>query len=424
MFHAALLIVSLGVAAAWPAAAGQTPGAFTLAGVEVVGARRYSREDVTRVAGLTVGQAITVEALAAAAERLGGSGLFATLTYRYVTKASQMTATFEFEEAEWIVPVIFDNFVWFTADEVTAAVRNDVPSFDGTAPRSEGIPDLIGRSLQKLLEGRQLPGRVQFMPQTDLGRDTLQYVFAVKEPAPRVCAVRVAGASAIPEQELVQAAALVGSEYSKFHTGNVSDGTLRDMYRNRAYWAAVFGPHAVAVDAGCSGVTVALQVSEGAQYGWDRAQWSGNTAMASGDLDALLGLKSGQKAEQSRIADGQRAVHRAYARQGYIGQSSAYVPRLDDSTHTAVFEFRVVEGPQFRFGALEFAGFAEGSIVELRKHWRLQPGAVYDDSYPQTFMDQEVRPRLQRAGIPAERVNLQTAVDAEKKLVSVKLVAR
>jgi hypothetical protein len=40
------------------------------------------------------------------------------------------------------------------------------------------------------------------------------------------------------------------------------------------------------------------------------------------------------------------------------------------------------------------------------------------------FMDQEVRPRLQRAGISGDRVNLQTAVDAEKKLVSVKLVAR
>ena len=110
-----------------PAAAQRT---LRLGNVDVVGAKRYTAQAVTKAAGLSVGQPITVEGLTKAAERLGQSGLFKSLSFRYVTKADVLSVTFEFEEAEWTVPVTFDNFVWFTDEELRNAVREELPSFD------------------------------------------------------------------------------------------------------------------------------------------------------------------------------------------------------------------------------------------------------------------------------------------------------
>lgn len=285
-----------------------------LAAVEVVGTKRYSSEEVSKIAGLRTGQPITVEALKEAAERVGRSGLFTSINYRYTTAAGQMTVTFEVEEAASSIRVIFDNFVWFSDSEIAAAVRQDVPSFDGTAPHAEGISDLISKSLQKLLQTRSIPGRVDFIPQADLrerssgGTDSLRYIFAVRDPAPKVCGVRIIGASAVPEADLVSAVQeSVGTDYSRFHFTRVADGTLLDKYRNRGYWGAAFGPPSAAVDAPrCDGVMVTLPVTEGIQYQWNGAAWSGNSSIQPAELSALMDLKPGEVAELSRIDAGLR----------------------------------------------------------------------------------------------------------------------
>jgi cell division septal protein FtsQ len=93
-------------------AGGQQPAAgatYQLAAVQVAGAKRYSADDVTRLSGLAIGKPVTVAELQPAADRLASSGLFKELRYRYVTAAKQLTVILEFEEADWTVPVIFDN---------------------------------------------------------------------------------------------------------------------------------------------------------------------------------------------------------------------------------------------------------------------------------------------------------------------------
>jgi hypothetical protein len=65
--------------------------ALTLAAVETPGAKRYTSQDVLKLSGLQIGQEITPAALTTAAERLGSSGLFKSVSYRYLTKGSQLT---------------------------------------------------------------------------------------------------------------------------------------------------------------------------------------------------------------------------------------------------------------------------------------------------------------------------------------------
>src|SRR5688572_14999130 len=163
-----------------PAAAQQQAASFRLAPLKIEGAKRYTPDDLAKFSGLRVGQSVTLADLQAAADRLAASGFFKHLKYRYVTSQSEITVTFEVEEAASTVPVIFDNFIWFPYDEVMAAVRKDVPAFDGTLSETEGAPGPIIRSLQALLQARGIPGTVTVTPLVDLKTNSLRYLFNVK----------------------------------------------------------------------------------------------------------------------------------------------------------------------------------------------------------------------------------------------------
>jgi outer membrane protein insertion porin family len=399
-----------------------TAPTLQLSAIDVRGARRYTKEDVARLSGLVVGKRVAVSDLEAATKRLAGTGLFRSIQYRYLTTGGGTIVTFEFEEADWTMPVMFDNFVWFTDDELVAALKEGVPSFDGTAPPTTGAPELIARELQKLLESKKIQGRVELLPHGTLKAGIQGLLFRVREPGPIMCSLRFQGATPVAEADLkANMPSIAGTEYSRSYLLIASRGTLTDVYRRRGHWRASFSPPVVVPDKGetCSGVAVTVAVDEGAAYSWDRAEWTGNSAVTGQQLEDLIGIKAGEVANSSRLDDGLRRVQKAYGTQGYLQQRASYTPRLDDATRLAVFEVRIDEGPQFRFGALEFAGLAPDDAEALSKKWLLKPGDVFDDSYPAKFFAQEIRPRL-RAG--AKPPMLQTRVDAQKQVVNVRYV--
>jgi outer membrane protein assembly factor BamA len=401
----------------------QPPAGMTyqLAAVQVAGAKRYSADDVTRLSGLVVGKPVTVADLQPAADRLTSSGLFKELRYRYVTAAKQMTVVFEFEEADWTVPVIFDNLIWFTDEELVAAVRRDVPSFDGTAPSNEGVPELIIGALQRLLDQRGIPGTAGIVPQTDLKTKELRYLFSVKEPAPRVCTVSVDGATPDRRRDLLDAMrSVVGTGYSRFYMTGMAGGTLLDIYHRYGHWKAAFAPLIARAVAECAGASVVLQVSEGPIYQWAGAQWSGNAAIPAGQLDKLLAMREGDVADSSKINDGLRRIKKAYGRIGHLLAAADPAPRLDDAATRAVFEMTVNEGPQFRMGTVQFIGFPESVADSLQKAWKLAPGAVYDDAYPGDFDVKEVVSRRRPGG---KRPVMQMEIDRARRVVNIRFVA-
>lgn len=411
------LLVSLFVSQASPA--------MELARVELVGAKRFSPAHVTQLSGLTLGKRVTVEDLNAAAQRLANTGFFEDVKYRYTVSARRATVVYELRESPWTIPVSFDNFVWFTHGEIVSALQPEVPTFDGTLPRSHEMPDLMIRSLQKLLESRKIPGRVDFAPEMKLGSsEIVQYVFAVKDPAPKLCAVRIAGASAIPEHELADALRSgVGPDYSAFSIGNLIKGTLTHMYRRRGHWRASFAPPVTALaDAStCAGVALTLAVTEGAPYAFGGAQWAGNASVPSAQLDASFGLKSGDLADIDKVDAGLRAARREYGRIGHLAMRSTYTPRLDDDGKRVTIDVQVTEGPQFRMGAFEVVGLAPEDAAELSKKWGLKTGEPYDEGYGTAFRMKEMLPfaRARRLTKPPQ---LQTQVDPAKSVVNVRIV--
>lgn len=393
--------------------------AFQLGAVTVTGARRYSDADVTRLSALKAGQPVTSSDLDAVVKQMAETGLFASVRHRYVTSGSRMDVTFEIEEPAWTMPVMLDNFVWLSDEELLAAVRQHVPTFDGTLPINAEVLTFVTGVLQRILDERRIRGRVEFALHDSMITGRKQYLFSVKDTGLNICALRVTGAAAIPEGKLVEAASeLMRSEYSRLYLTELTNGTLRTMYRQSGYWRAEFRDPLATIGTApgaCAGVTATLRVDEGVPYAWERADWTGTSVMTSKELDPLLGMKAGEVADVTKIEAGLRRVRGAYRQRGFMQQRSSMNPKPDDSTRRLTLGVTIDEGPQFRMGELTITGMSDQDAEALRKKWRLKAGDVYDEAYTQQFRSEN--------GSPTRRLSLEMALDAAKRILDLKIVA-
>lgn len=355
--------------------------------ITVVGTKRYTAAEIVRMSGLVQGQVVTTAGVQKAGQQLVGSGLFKSLRYRHEVTDGQGHLTLVVEEEDWKTPVVFDNFVWFTDDELTAAVRAEVPSFDRTAPANEHAAAFIGQALQRVIEARRIPGQVQVRDRLNVRTGVHESVYKVNSPGLQLCSLRLPGATRALESLLQQAAKddVIGRDYSRAFLIDFAEGTLRQIYLKRGYLRAAFGAPAAATDGACAGITVTMPVEEGLAYTWAAAEWVGAAAIAAKDLDGLIRLKRGQVSDLTAIDEGLRAVQTAYEKIGHLERRVTVAPRLDDAARTAVPVITIAEGAQYRMGAIEFVGFPAAKAAELLKKWRLKSGDIFDGTYQPQF---------------------------------------
>src|SRR6201989_3114543 len=171
-----------------------------IAKIETEGLQALTPETVISTSGLKIGETFSVEALDAAAERLLSSGLFKKIGYRTRKGAGAVTITFQLEEAKGqLSPVVFDNFIWFSDEELAAAIKREVPAFNGYAPDIGNTNDAIKKALQNLLTERKLPGQVEYNPTEH------EHLFRVEGVPMKICTLHFPGAQSVSEQKLIEA---------------------------------------------------------------------------------------------------------------------------------------------------------------------------------------------------------------------------
>src|SRR5262249_39946110 len=187
---------------------------LTLDRIEFVGQKRLTVSQLTSLSELKIGQVVDRDIFDAAAGKLMQSGLLRRLSYRVRSAKGRATITFELEEAAANLPVAFENFVWFTDDELQSALRSAVPFFNGTAPAAGETLDKFTAALQQLLDQIKIAGRVEALP--SLTGEKYQIVFTVKGAKVPVCSLHFPGAKAISEADLIRASQpILKAEYSQ-----------------------------------------------------------------------------------------------------------------------------------------------------------------------------------------------------------------
>ena len=400
----------------------------TLRRVEIVGLKRLNAQQVLDLSGLKVGDITKRDAIDAAAQKLMDSGLFKKLGYRMSIKGDEAVVTFDVEEAARNLPVVFENFVWFSEQEIARAIRQDVPFFEGTAPEAGGTVDKIAAALRRLLQQKNIAGQVEFLPYVDTATGKVELLFTVKGVKIPVCSLHFPGADAIPEEDLIKAAQpLLKSDYSRKDTSGFALYTLFPLYRHIGHLRAQFQQPTASLEdsASCAGgVAVTIPIDEGVAYSWDKAEWIGNQVLTPDDLTTALGMKAGELADGIKIDKGIKELRRAYGGRGYIAVRSKEASTFDDSTKQVSYRFEISEGPRYFMGALIVNGLPAEDAEGLKAKWTLGNNAVFNESYIDDFKHNAlrdfVRTLTQKSGGNLRpNVEIETKPDHQKQTVDV-----
>ena len=396
--------------------------------IEFKGLERVKDSEALEKSGLTVGQSVSIDELDAVANRLLQSGLFKSLSYNISGTTDKAVVTFTVAEQTWAMPVAFDNFVWFTDDELRDAIKRKIPAFDGTAPESGAVTEQIKQALQDLLRERKIEGTVTYDFSEDPRTRKVEHLFGVKGSGLRVCKVNYQGARALSEETLVQkSGGIFDNDYSRAFIQSFVESNLTPLYGERGYLRASFSPPKAKPDstAECEqGLAVSMYVDEGSIYVWDKAAWDGAQSLTAQELDAALGMRNREVANTVKIEKGIERVRRAYGRKGFLNARVRESREFDDANRSVAYRFQVDEGTQYRMGDLVIEGLSEADANNIRGRWSILHGDVYDEGYPDQFMKKsiaEFQRESLRAGrvLPPMKIEGKAVPDPEKRVVNV-----
>jgi outer membrane protein insertion porin family len=400
------------------------PQSFSLSKITFTGLKEFEMAKAIETSGLRKGQKAAIQDIEAAAKKLLQTGFFGSVGYQYVDKKRGMELEFQVEEAKDFLPCVFDNFVWFSNEELLKTIRARVPLFKGSVPQLGTAKQDVTKALQDLLRARKIPGTVRSILNADLKQGKLSScLIRVTDINLPICLLQFRGATCISETALQEKVkSLIGQQYSKKNITEFVSEALVPLFKKKGYFRVQFRDPAVEIQASSEsefGINVILDVIEGEAYRWDRAVWIGELPLSPEVLDRIVGMKAGDVADSIKIDEGISSVSKELRRRGYIEARTKETPEFNDAARTIKYTIQLFAGPKYTMGSLTFRGVTDKIANKLRSKWKTQAGEDFDALYPEEFVEKDAKDiiisdRLAPLGRKA-------APDREKLIVNVTL---
>ena len=425
-----------------PAAAQKPPArgkssavaANKLTALKVTGTTRYNDKEILAASGLQIGQDAADGDFREAAQRLGDSGLFNDVVYSYSSSGAGVRLEIQLADTDQskLVPAHFENFVWFTDDELRTALHGRVPLFKQLLPVAGNLPDRVSEALQAILSEKQFPGRVNYLreSQDESGGPLSAIAYRVEEVSIRIRSIEFPGAS--PEQAALLTTAarhLTGAEYGRATLAAVAKFDLLPVYLQRGYLKAAFGPSdarvvpqpSPAVDAQAPAelqVDAIVPVTPGKMYSTSSVAWKGNSAIKIDELAPLLHLPTSQPADAVRLLRDIENVGKLYRSRGYMTIQIKPDAQFDEEKSTVHYDLNIVEGDLYKMGELEILGLDTQATARMQAAWTLREGQPYNADYPNKFVNDtgQILPRGVRWA-----VSIHETLEAKDKTVDVEI---
>jgi outer membrane protein insertion porin family len=377
----------------------QSTGQFKLADVTVVGSAHYQEPEIVRASGLKIGELVSVDTLKQAATRLGTSGVFAEVNYRYHTRGEALTVEFTVQDAGHFLPCTFENFVWMSRDELLAGLRSRVPLFYDQVPASGDQLERVSSALEEMLQDHGIQAKVAFSPTGAAGGPVEAIQYRVTGLPIPVLRIDFTGVQKV-DPALLQAVArpLIGKEYDASYIAAFSNAGIGLVYRQRGYLQARFGrpvPQLLKEDGSPNSVAITIPVSEGELFTLKEITWSGQSAIPYEELARKIRQRPGTPVDALRLEQDALALPMLFHANGYLDADARMKPALDDSAHTAAYQIQINQGDLYRLGKLEIAGLDDGHMRSVEKMCRLDHGDPYEPGYWNALIQQAL-PSLPR----------------------------
>ncbi|HEU0370053.1 MAG TPA: hypothetical protein VFR42_12620, partial [Candidatus Acidoferrum sp.] len=181
-----------GACAVAQSAAGE--GTAELREIRSEGQKVLTEAQIAALSGLQTGTQVGRAELQAGADKLVGSGLFATVKYDFKTRNEGVSLTFHVAESPR-VPAYYDNFPWFGDSELNDAIRARLPFFDGMLPEGGNVLDEAAEAIHRLLASHNLQYVVQHaVTANPLGDGNIQQ-FSVEGTALKIASLNFSDAA-------------------------------------------------------------------------------------------------------------------------------------------------------------------------------------------------------------------------------------
>ena len=370
----------------------------TLIAIKVTGSKRYPEQTIAAACGLQLGTVVSEDDFKSAARRLGDLGVFTDVGYSYSFTSVGTKLTFQVSDVTKFVPVRFEDFVWFSDEELLKRIRQSAPMFDGELPQFGKMADQVSDVLQAMLVERSIPGHVEYVRSGKGDAPVDAIVYQVANVVIQIRNVEFTGAAQSEVPALKAAAQRVfDREYSRTVLSALVEHQLLPVYHARGYLKAAFGPPQPVVvkqpsesnDAGIPNLTVvdvSFAVTPGQQYKLKSLEWSGNQAFPTNELQKMVRAKADEPANTVRIGDNLRDIQKLYGSRGYVTATLGVNADFDDAASTVALRIEVKEGPVFHMGELAYRGLDNALTAKLRSAWKIRTGDVYDATYLSEYL--------------------------------------
>jgi outer membrane protein insertion porin family len=361
-----------------------------LAEIRVLGSKRFESSEIAAALGLKRGEPTNENALRQAADQLAATGMFTDVTYSYVSGPQGTRVEYRVNDTEKLLPAKFDNFVWLPPADLQRELGNREPLFRGAVPNAGEMYQRLADDTKHVLEDLDVSATVKVLPQVPQnGGEVTGFTYLVEGVKLPIRGVEFPGASQDMNGLLQKNAAksLIGSDYSASRVQTIATLDFLPEYRMRGFLRAAFGePVASLHDKAAGLVELGLPINEGKQYQLASVQWLGNTVFSAADLNKSLKTPIDKPANAIQLEDDLGAISKVYGTRGFLEARLKPTFIFDDTKQLVAANIEVHEGDQYRMGAVQFEGLAEGTIGSLQRMWKLRSGDVYDSSYPGLFI--------------------------------------
>ncbi|MGH9560705.1 MAG: hypothetical protein ACRD3S_04555, partial [Terracidiphilus sp.] len=214
----------------------------TLASIEVAGSKRFTSVQIAPATGLHVGSQVTRADLQKAANTLAELGPFTNVQYRFASEPTGVAVQFQVADAP-AVPVFFDNFPWFTDDQLDTALKAATLLYDGSAPEHGTLLDSMANSLGLFLVAHGHSGNVSHVLTSRVFTDQKVQEFKIDDAGVGVGAITFSDPLAQSDRGIhTRLSDLIGKQYSRSAIELFELEQVRPVYLAHAYIHVEFDP--------------------------------------------------------------------------------------------------------------------------------------------------------------------------------------
>ena len=366
---------------------------YTLKKIVFEGTTPYTQAALEAASGLKPGDKVNNDTLQQAAQRLSDSGAFGDLQVTFDGPVTAISIIFKITplDPSHELTATFDNFIWFTPEELASGLHARVPLFATSLPESGNLQDAVQTALADMLKEKGVTADLTHEV-LEPSAERLIRIVAYRVETPRILVhdvhlTNVSTEFAGPIQQIARK--MVGAAFNEGIEKPTTTETLVSPYLRAGYLNAQLTDRTLTpTNASPDHIDVDLSaaVNAGEPFHVGDIVWAGSPQMSTEAFAAASPLHTGDLANPITLAKSVDLLAAAYRKQGYADVTVAPNPAIDTTASRVSYTFTVIPGEVYRIHTITPLNLTAAQQNDFDRGWTLKAGDIFNSEYITNFL--------------------------------------